>query len=476
MAGKFDYFIVFAEMRTGSNFLEANLNTLEGVVCHGEAFNPHFIGYPKKTEILGVTQDQREASPEQLIDTIKQYSDGLGGFRYFHDHDPRVIDIVMDDPRCAKIVLTRNPLESYVSWKIAQETGQWKLTNIKRRRDAKAIFQDVEFKTHVDRLQEFQVALQGRLQADGQTAFYVDYEDLQSLEVMNGLAKYLGVDARLLELDSKLKPQNPEPLENKVENAADLEAGLARLDRFNLGRTPNFEPRRGPSVPSYLAAVNAPLLYMPVRSGPEDQVTRWLASLDDATPEDLRTKLNQKELRQWKKDHTGHRTFTVVRHPVARLHDAFCNKILTLGPGSYRKIRNTIRRVHNLPIPEKEPDDSWTIEQHQEAFIAFAKFVKMNLNGQTAIRVDAHWSTQSQAIANMGDFALPDAIVREEEMGKVLVELAHGAGVETVPQVPQDAQTPLFFPLSEVYTDAIERAVAEAYARDYTMFGYSSWS
>lgn len=62
------------------------------------------------------------------------------GFRYFHDYDPRVLDIALDDPRCAKVILTRNPLESFASWNIAQETGQWKLTNVKRRRDAKATF------------------------------------------------------------------------------------------------------------------------------------------------------------------------------------------------------------------------------------------------------------------------------------------------------------------------------------------------
>ena len=92
MTDAFDYFIVFAEMRTGSNFLEANLNAIDGVTCHGEVFNPHFIGYPNKTEILGVTREMRENSPEQLIETIKKYSDGFGGFRYFHDHDPRVLE------------------------------------------------------------------------------------------------------------------------------------------------------------------------------------------------------------------------------------------------------------------------------------------------------------------------------------------------------------------------------------------------
>jgi len=42
----FDYFIVFAEMRTGSNFLNANLNAIDAIACQGEGINPHFLGYP----------------------------------------------------------------------------------------------------------------------------------------------------------------------------------------------------------------------------------------------------------------------------------------------------------------------------------------------------------------------------------------------------------------------------------------------
>ena len=36
----FTSFVMFAGMRTGSNFLEANLNALPGVSCLGEVFNP----------------------------------------------------------------------------------------------------------------------------------------------------------------------------------------------------------------------------------------------------------------------------------------------------------------------------------------------------------------------------------------------------------------------------------------------------
>ena len=155
---RFDCFVVFAEMRTGSNFLEANLNALPSVHCLGELFNPHFIGYPNRTEMLEFTQEMRDADPIRLVRAVKAH-EGLAGFRCFHDHDARVIDKAIRDTRCAKIVLTRNPLESYVSWKIAQETGQWKLTNVTRRKDAQATFDAGEFDAHVEALQAFQLRL-----------------------------------------------------------------------------------------------------------------------------------------------------------------------------------------------------------------------------------------------------------------------------------------------------------------------------
>ncbi len=81
-----------------------------------------------------------------------------------------------------------------------------------------------------------------------------------------------GGAGRLDALDPTLKKQNPEDIEDKVVNFAEMEGALARLDRFNLGRTPTFEPRRQAGIPGYLAA--GKLIYMPVRGGPEAQVPR----------------------------------------------------------------------------------------------------------------------------------------------------------------------------------------------------------
>lgn len=474
MSGPFDHFVMFAEMRTGSNFLEANLNALDGVTCHGEAFNPHFIGYPNRDEILGVTLEQRDADPAALIAAIRDRTDGLGGFRYFHDHDPRVFDMVMDDPRCAKIVLTRNPVDSYVSWKIAQATGQWKLTDVRRRRDEPADFDAAEFEAHLEALQAFQVRLMNALQRSGQTAFYVAYEDLQDVTVMNGLARFLGVAARLSDLDQKLKRQNPAPLSEKVANFPQMEDALARLDRFNLSRTPNFEPRRGPAVPSYVAAAKAPLMYLPVRGGPEAEVRAWLAALDGVAEEELLARLSQKELRQWKRRHKGHRSFTVIRHPVARANATFCDRILSTGAGSLSEIRRILRNRHKVPIPAEAPGAEWDAARHRAAFLAFLDFVKANLAGQTAIRIDPSWSTQAALVEGMGQFALPDVVVREEEMPRWLPLLADSAGVRNAPEPVSVADAGLV-PLSAFYDDEVEAKVAEVYQRDYMIFGFRRW-
>lgn len=475
MSQDFDYFVVFAEMRTGSNFLETNLNAYPDLKCHGEAFNPHFIGYPMSDDILGVTQARREADPEALIAAIRDQPGTLGGFRFFHDHDARVLDIALPDPRCAKIILTRNPVDSYVSWKIAQQTGQWKLTNIKRRKDARAHFDAQEFQDYLNTLQSFQVRLLNALQTSGQTAFYIAYEDLQDIDVINGLARFLGQDAQLSSLDRSLKPQNPEPVSSKVDDFAAMRASLAELDMFNLGRTPSFEPRRGPAVPSYVAGAEAPLLYLPIRSGPEDTVLNWMADLDKVDHDSLTTKFTQKALRQWKRANPGHRSFAVLRHPVARAHAAFCQRILNTGPGSFTEIRKTLRRVHNLPLPGKMPDERYDVDAHRKAFVAFLKFLKANLAGQTGLRIDSAWVTQLQALQDFAGFAPPDFIFREDEIDTALPALAHALGYHDAP-VPPARPDDAPFKLVDIYDDRIEDLTAKVYQRDYVNFGFTRWA
>lgn len=469
----FDSFVVFAEMRTGSNFLEANLNMFDGITCHGEAFNPHFIGYPDKEALLGLSREDRERQPTDLLERVKS-APGLNGFRYFNNHDPRVLNPIIEDKTCAKIVLTRNPLESFVSWKIATATGQWKLTNVSHAKSEAIRFDRRAFEKHMADLQAFQVTLLNRLQVTGQTAFHVAYEDLQNVDVMNGLATYLGVDDQIKSLNKKLKKQNPEPLSSKVSNFDDMEQSLAKLDRFNLNRTPNFEPRRGPMIPSMVAAPDSPLLFMPIRTGPNQFIRRWLAGLDGKRPADLIEDFTHKTLRDWLQSGRGHRSFTVLRHPVARAHVAFCERILTTEDSGFPEIRATLKRVHSVPLPDREDADGYGRDEHRAAFLSFLKFLKGNLSAQTAVRVDGSWASQFMLLQGMAEVMMPDVILREDDMPNQLALLASQMGKTKMLKVPEVID-PLADRLAAIYDPEIEQAAQDAYFRDYEAFGFKPW-
>jgi LPS sulfotransferase NodH len=474
MTTQFDYFIVLAAMRTGSNLLEFNLNALDGVTCHGEAFNPHFIGRLKSENLLGVTLEKRDDDPMKLVRAIKSAPGELNGFRFFEGHDPRVLEPALSDPRCAKIILTRNPLDSYVSLKIARETKQWQLKNIKRRREAQVEFEAQEFEKYLGQQQEFQLLVLNTLQTSGQTAFYVAYDDLTNLNVLNGLAAWLGVSSRLSAIDDTIKPQNPKPALSKVTNPDETEQALSGIDSFNLHRTPNFEPRRGPAVVTYIAAPETPLMYLPIRGGIEGPVTQWLADLDATDTGKLVTNQNRKQMRRWLQAHTGHRKFTVLRHPLARAHSAFCSYILSTEPGAYVKIRNMLRNRFKVPIPGQLRKDNYPRDQHHEAFSAFLTFLRQNLAGQTPVRVDGVWCSQSQVLEGMSSFAFPDLILREDEIVTALPDLARRMGHDS-PPTPSLTTPDVPFTLAEIYDDTLEALAADAYQRDYMQFGFGDW-
>lgn len=470
---QFDYFVVFAEMRTGSNFLETNLNAFDDLACHGEAFNPHFIGFPNVDAVLDVSQAERDDNPKKLLRAFKKTPE-LSGFRYFHDHDPRVFDMVMDDPKCAKVVLTRNPVDSYVSWKIAKATGQWKLTDAKTRKDGKADFDADEFAAHLDALQSFQVTLLNHMQVSGQSAFYVAYEDLQSVAVMNGLAAWLGVESRLEELDKNLKVQNPSALSDKVSNFGQMTSALAGLDRFNLTRTPNFEPRRGAAVPTYFASSTAPLVYLPVRGGRQDEVMAWLKTLDGAQGGKPGSKLSQNGLRDWMRDHPGHRSFSVLRHPLERAHAVFCHRILNNGQGGYAGIRTTLSKRYNVPLPDDPNGDGYSKSDHRDAFAQFLRFLKVNLAGQTAVRVDPDWASQAKTVEGFAEFVLPDRLIRQETLAAELADFAASVGIENAPALAPNESDDRYC-LKDIYDVEIEALGRAAYGRDYLMFGFEDW-
>ena len=453
-AGRFRGFVILAGMRTGSNLLEACLNAVQGVKCRGEAFNPVFVGYPKDNELLGYTLEAREGDPMGLMARIGT-AGGLNGFRYFRDHDPRVFDPVMADSGWAKVVLTRNPVESYASLKAARATGQWKLGDLKHRKVAPAatVAPD-DLIGFLDETQAWHLRILRALQTTGQTAFWLDYEDLRDLEVLNGLLAFLGLDQRLAALPSGMVVQNPGAIAAKIANAPDVADALARLDRFNLTRVPAFEPRRGPAVPDYIAARGAPLLFQPVPGGPTAAVGAFLAGIGSAG---ATAGFTQGTLRQWLRDHPGHRSFTVLAHPVTRAWRAY------MALASDEALAARLRHAHKVGLPAAPDADA----AYRDAFLAFLAFLKGNLDGQTGLPTRPGWASQSAVVAGFAQVKQPDLIAREETLEQDLAPIVqrYGSAASTV-AVPADAR------LNRVYDSQIERAVHAAYQRDYVAFGF----
>lgn len=458
MPEPFRRFVIFAGMRTGSNLLEATLNAIKRVTCFGEAFNPYMLGWPGKDELKGITLAQREAEPMALLAALWDKPNHLPGFRYFHDHDPRVLEAILDDPLCAKIILTRNPLDSYVSTRLAWETNQWKLNETETPIAAVTSFDPAEFRDTLAANEAFQRRIMERLQVTGQAGFWLRYEDLRSEAVMTGLLHWLGrTDLERVVPASDQVPQNPREMAEKVANFDEMKAELARLDPYDLYGIPLFEPARGPAVPGYLASeAGDGLLFMPVRGGPTERVAHWFAALGATTGD-----FTQNGLRQWKRGHPGHRSFSVLRHPVLRAYEAYRAAADTRNP----MLREALAVIHRVPLAE--PGADLPDARERDIFLAFLDFLRRNLNGQTRLPTQPGWASQSEVLAGYARFNPPDMLIREDRLARDLPWLAQAAGRAEAPPLPP-ATPPRAF-LSE---PAVLQAARAAYQRDYTAFGF----
>jgi hypothetical protein len=472
---RFDAFVLFAEMRTGSNYLEESLNAFPDITCHGEVYNPTFLGHHNRFDLFGYDMDRREADPLGLLDALVTETDGLPGFRLFHDHDDRVVDHILPDPRFAKVILTRNPLDSYVSRKIANATGQWRLTDANNRKSAKVVFDAEEFAELMDRLSAFQDRLRRGLQVTGQAAFHIRYEDINDPDVLNGLAAFLGSEGRVESASKRLKRQNPGDLADKVGNHDEMIAALRDIDRFGLTGSADAEPARGASVPGFVAHPDAGLLFLPIKGAPEHSVLDWMGAIGGVGRDALLRKMTQKDLRHWMKDHPGFRSFTVLRHPVKRAYDTFCRFILPDDRPAYEDPRRIMRQRYKLPIPAGAPGPDWSEAEQRAAFLAFLGFLKSNLDGQTSVRVDAAWATQAAILQGIAQVLTPHTLIPEEEMATALPDLARAAGVSDVP-VPREDLIPSPVPLALVHDGKIEKATINAYRRDYLTLGFPRWN
>ena len=126
--------------------------------------------------------------------------------------------------------------------------------------------------------------------------------------------------------------------------------------------------------------------------------------------------------------------------------------------------------MHNLPLPEHPDDPPLSARQIRQCFGEFLKFLKFNLAGQTALRVDGAWASQTQIIQGFCKFAPPHMIVRADSLEEDLKLLTQQVGLSW--QNPPPASRPQSPALSEIYDTELEALAREAYAADYSNFGF----
>ncbi|KKL58629.1 hypothetical protein LCGC14_2223480, partial [marine sediment metagenome] len=231
------------------------------------------------------------------------------------------------------------------------------------------------------------------------------------------------------------------------------------------------------SMPGDYAPAEVPSVWnQSMPGGPTDRVAAWLAGLAGVAPDGLSVGQTQKHFRKWKRQRPGHRSFTVLRHPAPRIHAAFCTHILPAsGPQVFGEIRETLRTRYDLPIPGDGPGAAYGPAEHRRAFTGFLRFVKGNLGGQTSLRVDPSWATQSALLQGMGQFMQPDMILREAGLVAGLPHLAAQVGCEGgIPIQPDAPADPVG--LDAIHDAEIEALIREIYQRDYMMFGFDSYA
>lgn len=469
--GDFKYFAIFGAMRTGSNLLERNLDQFDQITCHGELFNPSFIGKAGQEEYLGLDLTEREDNPQKLIKKmINQSGDALPGFRIFQGHDPRVFRACLGDPKCAKIVLRRRPLDSFVSLQIALKTDQWILGNAPKRRTATITYDGLEYRDYLARLAEYEAELRHGLQEAGQTAFELRYEDLKSPGAMNGVAKYLGISGRINSFEEKIKRQNPEPLSEKVANFEEMMADLGHMGVETIQSSTAPETTRGSGVRDIVVCNKSPVLFAPVAGVDAGPALDAMGQFDGSVTGSLRTGMNQKELGNWLESASGLISFSVVDHPLERAYRGFMRHIFPPEGATFPKIRRRLKRQFELRLPDELT--GWSVEDHASAFEAFMVFLKSNLAGQTSIRIDPSWEAQHKLLAGISSVQPIGRIIRGQDFSNEVKEIAKALGKER----PTLSDTELEgFLLSDIYARRLENLARAAYAKDYRMFGFSDW-
>ncbi|MES2657366.1 MAG: hypothetical protein V4689_02050 [Verrucomicrobiota bacterium] len=230
-------FVILSIMRTGSNLLQQTLNAIDGVTCHGELLNhsPAALHPSLRHLIAGdkpaVSPTLWSEQPQRYLDTILGQTAGDHvGFRMFPDHHNPTLKALVEDPSVHKIILTRDLLESYTSLQLAQQNNQWIINHAGTRKPWAPITVNLdEFKNYALKNAAYYYHIISRCHVTGQHPTPIDYDKLNDPATLERLLAHFGPGRAFVPEAVTALRQNPEPLEQKIKNHAEVVKLLKRL-------------------------------------------------------------------------------------------------------------------------------------------------------------------------------------------------------------------------------------------------------
>jgi hypothetical protein len=237
-------FAIIGQQRTGSSYLVNLLVCHPEIHCCGEIFNPDGINlrWPENMggrragrETVSRLRDIRERDPQEFLNGVFAIDFGKPtiGFKIFRDHNPPMLEHVLDDRGIAKIVHSRaNVLARYASLRAARAMGDFVGT------DEKPLvkFNAVKFAPFHHQHTTFLDETEQRLAAGGQNFHRSHFEDLNDPVRLTAMLKFLGVAPELPPLQEPPANRGSSDVLSRFSNPEVAEAYLREHNLMHWAR------------------------------------------------------------------------------------------------------------------------------------------------------------------------------------------------------------------------------------------------
>jgi LPS sulfotransferase NodH len=232
-------FVILCRARTGSYLLVDLLNKFNDIKCYGEVFKKQKIELPKSVrERIGLSKNSRDDFPLFFVNKLYSLTPNkITGFKLFFTHNRMAQQYLMESPQIKKVLLTRSPVDSYVSHLVARSTNEWiKRAQIKSAPDepltensspsSQIAFDPEQFESYVKKGNKFDEWCSHTEKSTKQTFYRIRYEDVAAIEPIRKLASSLGSLDNPKQLIPSLEKQIKRPLEEVVSNYPEMKRYL----------------------------------------------------------------------------------------------------------------------------------------------------------------------------------------------------------------------------------------------------------